>query len=193
MTKSELRKIYLEKQKSLSGFERNEQSRRIAAGFFECCGLENIRRLHVFLAIEVNGEVETSFIYQRLWSDFPAITTVAPRVDLQTMTLASVRFTSQTKLAANKWRIFEPTENDLVEVEKIDAVLVPLLCFDQRGFRVGYGGGFYDKFLKDCRSDCLKIGLSYYAPVKEISDAQAFDAKLDLCITPQRVYSWQKQ
>ena len=79
------------------------------------------------------------------------------------------KFDSTTKLTVNRWHILEPTGNETVEIGKLDAVLVPLLCFDERGFRVGYGKGFYDKFLKNCRRDCLKIGLSYFTPVEEIA------------------------
>jgi 5-formyltetrahydrofolate cyclo-ligase len=61
--------------------------------------------------------------------------------------------------------------------------------FDRRGFRVGYGKGFYDKFLSECRADCLKIGLSYFEPIDEISDAQNFDVRLDCCITPKEIFT----
>jgi 5-formyltetrahydrofolate cyclo-ligase len=193
MIKSELRKIYLAKQKSLSGFERRDSSRKIAAAFFENFSLERIRFLHVFTAIEKNGEIETSFIFKRLWNDYPEITTVASRVDFRTMTLENLRFAPDTKLVSNKWHIFEPADGELIEIEKIDACLIPLLCFDQRGCRVGYGKGFYDKFLSECRTDCLKIGLSYFAPVAEISDARDFDVKLDCCVTPKEIFDWRKQ
>ena len=187
MMKARLRKIYLEKQKSLSDAERNERSRQIADGFFKNFNLADIRFLHVFLPIEKNREIETTFIYKRLWQNFPKITTVTSRVDFQTMTLENLRFGADTKLVRNRWHILEPTEGELIETEKIDAVLVPLLCFDASGFRVGYGKGFYDNFLSECRQDCLKIGLSYFAPVKEISDTQSFDVKLDFCVTPETV------
>jgi len=186
MTKSELRKIYLEKQKSLSDVERREKSLQIADEFFENFNLESIRFLHVFLAIEKNKEIETSFIYKRLWRDFPRITTLASRVDFQTMMLENLKFTRDTKLVANRWQILEPATSEVIEIERIDAVLVPLLCFDERGFRVGYGMGFYDRFLSGCRTNCLKIGLTYFAPIAEISDAQNFDVRLDFCITPKK-------
>jgi len=67
-------------------------------------------------------------------------------------------------------------------------VLVPLLSFDKKGFRVGYGKGFYDRFLMQCKSDCIKIGLSYFDPIDVIDDADEFDVPLDFCITPQKVY-----
>ena len=190
MTKSELRKIYLEKQKSLSDSERNEKSLRIADEFFENFDLENIRFLHVFLAIEKNKEIETSFIYKRLWRDFPQITTIVSRVDFQALTLENLKFTADTKLVANKWQILEPATSDAIEIEEIDQILVPLLCFDERGFRVGYGMGFYDRFLEKCRKDCRKIGLSYFAPTAEISDAQNFDVRLDCCVTPKKIWKF---
>ncbi len=192
MTKSRVRKIYLEKQKSLSEAERNERSRRVANQFFEHFNLDDIKFLHVFLSIEQNREVETSIIYRRLWRDFPEVTTTVPRVNFPTMTLENLRFTRETNLVKNRWDISEPFGNELIAVKEIDAVLVPLLCFDRRGFRVGYGKGFYDKFLSECRADCLRIGLSYDAPVREISDAQTFDAQLDFCITPEKVFRWQR-
>ena len=189
MTKSELRKIYLEKQKSLSGAERNRKSLRIADNFFDHFSLAKVRFLHAFLPIEKNGEVNTFAVINRLWRDFPGIVTGVSRVAFETMTLESLKFDSTTKLAVNRWHILEPKGNEAVKIEKLDAVLVPLLCFDERGFRVGYGKGFYDKFLKNCRRDCLKIGLSYFTPVKEIADAQSFDVQLDFCVTPEDVFT----
>jgi len=193
MTKSELRKIYLEKQKSLSDSERNEKSLKIADRFFETFSLENICFLHVFLAIEKNREVETLYIFKRLWRDFPEITTVASRINFRAMTLENLKLTPETKLVRNRWHIFEPTDGELIEIEKIDAVTVPLLCFDERGYRVGYGKGFYDKFLSECRTDCLKIGLSYFAPVAKIPDAREYDVKLDCCVTPEEIFNRRKQ
>ena len=67
-------------------------------------------------------------------------------------------------------------------------VILPLLAFDQQGYRVGYGKGFYDKFLSGCREDCLKVGFSYFEPIETIDDCNEFDVPLDLCITPQNVY-----
>lgn len=185
--KPKLRKIYLEKQKSLSAVEREEKSSQIATRFFASFDLARVKLLHVFLPIERNGEIDTFILIKRLRRDFPQIVTVTSRVDFETMTLESRRFDSETKLVENRWRISEPADGELFENKRIDVCLVPLLCFDERGFRVGYGKGFYDKFLKNCRADSLKIGLSYFAPVNKVSDARDFDVKLDYCVTPQTI------
>lgn len=190
MTKSKLRKIYLEKQRSLLSAERNDLSLQIADVFYDYFRLEKIRFLHAFLPIEKNGEINTFTLIHRLWREFPEIKTGVSRVNFETMTIEILNFDSRTELVANHWHIPEPTGNELIEFEKLDAILVPLLCFDERGFRVGYGKGFYDKFLKNCRADCLKIGLSYFAPVNAITDVREFDVKLNYCVTPQGVIAF---
>jgi len=76
------------------------------------------------------------------------------------------------------------------EVELIDIALVPLLCFDLIGHRVGYGGGYYDKFLAACRPDCKKVGLSVFDPVESISDIEPHDVRLDFAITPDRLWKF---
>ncbi|MDQ6787692.1 MAG: 5-formyltetrahydrofolate cyclo-ligase [Acidobacteriota bacterium] len=187
MTKSELRKIYLAKQKQLSPNQRNEKSRKIADLLLQNFDLTQINFLHCFLPIEKFNEIDTKIIFEKIWRKFPNIKTFVPRINFQTNEIQNLVFTSETELVQNAWQIHEPTDDQTIETEKIDACLVPLLCFDRRGFRVGYGKGFYDRFLKNCRADCLKIGLSYFAPVAEISDAQRFDIKLDFCVTPKRV------
>ncbi len=187
MLKSELRKIHLANQKNLLPQERTEKSKQIANAFFQNFDLSRIEFLHCFLPIEKFNEIDTNFIFQKIWRDFPQIETLVPRVNLQTDKIENLIFAPETEIVKNAWEIFEPTNNESIETEKIDVVLIPLLCFDARGFRVGYGKGFYDKFLKNCRVDCLKIGLSYFEPVAEIADLQEFDVQIDFCVTPEKV------
>jgi 5-formyltetrahydrofolate cyclo-ligase len=187
MLKAELRKIYLARQKSLSAAERSEKSLLIAANFFRNFDLRPIRYLHCFLPIEKFNEIRTKPIFERIWQDFPQIETLAPRVDFHSNEIENLKFTPATELIENAWQIREPARDEAIETEKIDLVLIPLLCFDERGFRVGYGKGFYDRLLKNCRADCRKIGLSYFSPVAEIEDAHEADVKLDFCVAPEGV------
>lgn len=190
MLKADLRKIYLTKLQSLAPAERLEKSNEIAEQFRQTFALEKIKVLHLFLPIERNNEIQTSFIYQKIWHAFPQLKTVVPRINRETGEIESLEFNSSTQLSVKNWGIPEPIGNELTEAEEIDSVLVPLLCFDKKGFRVGYGKGFYDKFLKKCRKDCLKIGLSYFPPIDEISDTNEFDVTLDYCITPKKIWKY---
>ena len=70
----------------------------------------------------------------------------------------------------------------------IDVVFVPLLAFDKLGHRVGYGKGFYDKFLRGCRPKIIKIGLSFFEIEKPIEDTHLNDVNLDYCVTPKHIY-----
>ena len=67
-------------------------------------------------------------------------------------------------------------------------VLVPLLAFDTKGYRVGYGKGFYDRFLS--KIDVKKVGISLFEAVECIADVHEDDIRLDLCITPKQIYSF---
>ncbi len=190
MQKSELRKIYLEKRKSLSPNEIKCRSEQIAEAFFETFDLRKINFLHCFLPIEKFNEIDTQFVFEKVWREFPKVKTVLPRVNFATNEIENVKFIAETELAENQWQIIEPVDGEIIETENVDAVLVPLLCFDLRGFRVGYGKGFYDKFLRNCRADCKKIGLSYFPPIDEISDTKKFDVRLDYCLTPNEIFKF---
>jgi 5-formyltetrahydrofolate cyclo-ligase len=190
MLKSELRKIYLEKQKALSESERSERCAKLVNLFFQHFNLTKIHFLHSFLPIRRYNEINTHLILEKLWRDFPQIETVVPRVNPDTNEIENLQFTHETELALSNWQIHEPTHDEIVEPEKIDIVLAPLLCFDESGHRVGYGRGFYDRFLAKCRPDAQKIGLSYFEPVAEIADTGGFDTSLDFCVTPDKIWQF---
>lgn len=190
MTKAELRKIFLASQKSFSDEEREVKSFSIAELFFQSFDLSKIEFLHLFLPIEKFREIDTKPIFEKVRREFPFVRTLVPRVDFQTNEIENLKFSTATETAKNVWHIHEPTHDEKIETEKIDAVLVPLLCFDRKGFRVGYGKGFYDKFLKNCRADCVKIGLNYFPPIEKISDVNDFDVSLDYCVTPDKVWKF---
>ena len=189
MTKTELRKTYLARQKSLSSSERAKKSRDIARLFFECVDLSKINLLHCFIPIEKFNEVDTSAILRSIRENSSKTVIAVPRVNFETAELESTICTSDTELIANEWGIREPSSGELIEPITINMVLVPGLAFDRSGHRVGYGKGFYDRFLKRCRPDCIKIGLSFFEPVDEIEDVHEGDVELNSCITPEGVFT----
>ncbi|CAN5362539.1 5-formyltetrahydrofolate cyclo-ligase [soil metagenome] len=190
MNKSELRRVYLEKRRALSTIDMSEKSRQIADRFFVEFDLKVIETLHCFISIPRLSEIDTSLIYQRICADFPLIQMVAPRMSSVTGEIESLNLTSETELLENSWGIREPVGNEIIDPTEIDAVLVPVLCFDRKGNRIGYGKGFYDRFLAKCRPNCRKIGLSFVAPVDQIADIAEHDVPLDQCFTPDRSYAF---
>ncbi len=190
MTKAELRKSYLAKRQLLTSVELERSSAGIAAKFFESFDLAKIRVLHCFISISRFNEVDTRPIFQHVWAAYPQIVTVVPRIDRQNDELESLVYHSDVELVHSKWQIAEPSHNDRVDPAEIDIVLVPLLCADLTGHRVGYGRGYYDRFLSRCRPDCQKIGLSAFPLVETIEDAHEGDVRLDRCITPDDIYTF---
>ena len=104
--------------------------------------------------------------------------------------ISAVIVDDNTSFETNKFGIEEPIDGiDMIPTE-IDMFIVPLLGFDKKGHRVGYGKGCYDRFLKKCRKDCIKIGFSYFDAIEKIEDTDKFDVKLDYCITPERSFTF---
>lgn len=190
MKKSELRKLFIAKRNEITPSERAEKSRAICRRVLPCSFFERASYLHCFLPIERFNEIDTNLIFAEIWKNYPHIQTLAPRIDSATLEMKSLVYDAETKLVRNSWGIDEPAGENAVEAEKIDAIFVPLLCADRRGFRVGYGKGFYDRFLKNCRADCRKIGLGFFAPINEIADVNEFDVKLNALVTPEEIFSF---
>ena len=96
-------------------------------------------------------------------------------------------YTDSKGLEKNIFDIMEP-QNENAHQGSIDMVLIPLLAFDQHGYRVGYGKGFYDRFLQGISTK--KVGLSLFPPVAEITDTDVHDVRMDLCLTPGEIYEF---
>lgn len=190
MEKSELRKLFLERRRDLAETELEGMSGRIADRFFDEIDLTGISAVHTYVRIPRFNEVDTSSIYAQIWREHKSITTYAPKTEPGSGQLECYSFDPTTRLIENVWGIPEPSETEKADPKVIDLVIVPLLCFDQRGHRVGYGKGYYDRFLSRCRADCLKVGLSFFPPIERIEDIHEADIPLDLCITPDASFGF---
>ena len=197
MLKQDLRKAFLQKRKALSEQEVEGFSKKIHDWFFNSIPVHAYATVHVFLPIKRNNEVDTWLIINTLQKDF-ATNIVIPKSH-NDGTMSHYLLTKDTVLEESKLKIIEPDEIQnseshgepfRIQNSKIDLVLTPLLCFDKKGYRVGYGKGYYDRFLAECRPDVLKIGLSIFEPVDFIEDTNEFDIKMNYCITPNKIWSF---
>lgn len=189
MKKSDLRQICLSRRKAISQDDRLAKSEAIADLFFRTFDLTGVSFLHTFIPIRKFNEVDTRLIVERIWRNHPQIQIVVPRVDRETNEMKSLKFDRDTELVSSAWEIEEPAHNAIVSEDEIDMVLTPGLCFDRGGHRVGYGKGFYDRFLARCRPDCVKIGLSFFEPVEKIDDSHDGDVALDVIVSPDEVFN----
>ncbi len=185
MTKEELRFTFKEKRKALSPGELSSLSEQIIDRTLAGFQLEN-KMVSLFLPIERQKEINTYSFWEKILS-FGGFVAV-PKVNASKGDLKHYLLTSNAQLAISKMGIPEPQNGKIIAAHKIDVVIVPLLCFDKSGHRVGYGGGFYDRFLKKCNPQCKFIGLSLFPPVDEISDLHPDDIQLHACVTPTDIY-----
>ncbi len=192
MEKRELRKLFRKKRKELTSERTEALSQAIADRFLKFVdGLRTpIHYVHLFLPIEKNHEVNTWPILKAL-QDRNDIEVVVPRTDLSKERMEHFLMEKDTLLVKNEMGIPEPRDGTRIAEEKIDLVVMPLLAYDKSGDRVGYGGGFYDRFLEACRADVIKVGLSFFPPVEKIQDVDEHDVVLDHCVTPGSVHSFE--
>lgn len=94
-------------------------------------------------------------------------------------------------LQLNAYGIQEPLPFNQVSPALIDTMLLPLLGFDQMGHRVGYGKGYYDRYLAKAHKGMQKIGVSYFEPMDSFTDTNEFDVPLSCCITPLDTYAFE--
>ena len=185
MNKIELRKKYILLRQAILADDADQKSLLIANNVLKM-ELWNNLYFHIFLPIETKNEVNTEFILHILHGKDKEI--VVSKSDFETQTLTHYLLTDNTVFQKNKYQIPEPTGGLEVPTSLLEVVFVPLLGYDLSGNRVGYGKGFYDRFLANCKPSVVKIGLSFFEPENQIDDIEPTDIKLDFCVSPTAVY-----
>jgi len=142
---------------------------------------------HLFLTIETKKEIQTEFLLHILQGKDKSV--IVSKSDFKTNEMIHYLLQENTPLKISSYGIPEPVSGIEVVPELIDVVFVPLLAFDIKGNRIGYGKGFYDRFLSKCRKDAVFIGLSFFEPEISIPSERS-DIPLHYCITPEKVYSF---
>ena len=187
MLKKELRIKYKSLRKELTEIEIEEKSLAIANEILKLPIWEKTY-FHLFLPISEQKEINTEFILHLLSGKDKEI--LVSKSDFESRSMIHFLLTDNTKIKKNEYNIPEPVDGLEVPATKIDVVFVPLLAYDKKGNRVGYGKGFYDKFLAECKPETIKIGLSFFEPEELILDVFESDILLDFCVCPNGVYEF---
>lgn len=144
------------------------------------------KTVSLFLPIERKKEINTYTLWEKLMAMDAQV--AVPKVNSSKQDLKHYMLVDHKQLELSEMGIPEPKSGKIIAAHKIDVVFVPLMCFDLNGHRIGYGGGYYDRFLKKCNNQCIFIGLSAYPPVEKIEDVAPHDIKLHACVTPDEVF-----
>ncbi|QJP34068.1 5-formyltetrahydrofolate cyclo-ligase [Nonlabens sp. Ci31] len=184
-SKLALRKEYVQRRQALTLDQVEEYSLQIANKALEI-DIWSHSNYHIFLPIEKQKEINTEYLLHILQGKDKNV--VISRSNFKNFSMSNYLLTDQTKLTVNTYGIPEPDENGIAVDEKsIDVVFVPLVAADRFGNRIGYGKGFYDRFLKKCRPDVLKIGLSFFTPLETKIDTNSNDIGMDYIIHRQEI------
>lgn len=189
MTKKELRHIYKEKRINITHKEKNVWDDLLLIQF-QKLSFPIIKNVFSFIPLENMNEPNTDLFTSYLLAMMPEILIAYPATNFETHEMNAILVHDETEYHQHPKGMIEPKHGEIVHPKDIDLAIVPLLAFDKEGYRLGYGKGFYDKYLSACREDILKIGFSYFEPVDKIEDRNAFDVPLTHCITPQHIYEF---
>jgi len=189
MQKSDIRKLFLAKRDALTETEWNDLNNKLALNIIQYIQtLPSNLNVGSFLPMEHKKEISTHLFHSQL-EGFPFLHSLCfPRV-AENNQMTFYKISSENDLELSQWKIPEPKaiEKHLLSPESLHLLFIPLLAFDINGQRVGYGKGFYDRYLEKCNSNLIKVGLSLFSEPVEIDDLHANDIPLDVIITPYKV------
>ena len=182
MKKQELRALYKQKRKDLTEIQIKDLQENIYQQIYNL-DLSTVKNVHLFLSMPKFKEIDTAPLITYFRNKNKRI--VVSKCNFKDHTLSHFYLEENTILSLNKIGVLEPVAAELVEENKLDLIFIPMLISDDKKFRVGYGKGFYDRFLSNCRKDAKFIGLNFFPPITAIEDKNEFDIPLHQVIYPK--------
>ena len=182
MKKQELRALYKQKRKDLTEIQIKGLQENIYQQIYNL-DLSTFKNVHLFLSMPKFKEIDTAPLIT--WFRNKNKRIVVSKCNFKDNTLSHFYLEENTVLSLNKFGVLEPVAAELVEENKLDLIFIPMLISDDKKFRVGYGKGFYDRFLSNCRKDAKFIGLNFFPPITAIEDKNEFDIPLHQVIYPK--------
>ncbi len=189
MTKNELRNIYKQKRLGISSKEKLKLDDLLLLQL-QTFNFDGIKTLLTFWPMVNMAEPDTHLYSGYLRHIVEGLKIAYPVSDFATNSMWAKLIDQDTIYTTNSYGITEPKAGQIINPIDIDLIFVPLLACDKQGIRVGYGKGFYDRFLNQCKADVVLIGFSYFEPLDLITDTNEFDIPLNFCITPNEVYEF---
>jgi 5-formyltetrahydrofolate cyclo-ligase len=188
--RSELRKHALHLRSDIADERRVAYSKLIEDHFFS--QFPELRGKHIHCYISYKSEVDTTGIIKRAISGGAEVS-VPYLLSEQSATFENAAFTSFQDLEAGSFGILQPRQLITRPVSEISMVIVPLAAFDGFGHRLGYGKGYYDRFLSILSPHVKKIGLAFSIQEVDEIPAEPHDVPLDIVITEQGVITASKK
>ena len=187
--KKELRDTIILQRRAIPTEEYTKRSKRIVHHILSLEEIHNANVLHVFWPITRNREVDIRPLisaFQKMGRQivlpyvlsFSSGKHESPRLEHRV-------FTGETNLRANRWDVYEPTNEEKIPLSAFDAVIVPALAVDHLGFRLGYGKGYYDEFLAEVQ--CPTICPVYDAFLVDTLPRDKHDVAVSIVVSEKAV------
>lgn len=189
MTKAEIRKQYKAQRSNISSKEKLKLDDLLLLQF-QKINCSSFQTLLTYWPMAHQNEPNTLLFSSYLRHFVPNLQIAYPKTNFETNEMEAILIDEETVYKINEVGIAEPKFGKIINPKKLELVFVPLLVCDKKGYRVGYGKGFYDKFFAKCNSEISKIGFSYFEPLDKIVDTNSFDVPLTCCITPDNIYEF---
>lgn len=181
--KKELRQLILLQREAMPREEVEEKSRRIADRLFSLPEISRGGTVMFFLSFR--NEVHTLPMIERAWREGKRV--VVPRTVPASRTLVPCLLEKGDRLRPGVWGILEPEVQKPVAPEAIEVVVMPGVAFDAEGNRLGYGGGYYDRFLRSIARRPRTVALAFELQVVERVPVGKNDVPVDVVVTEDRV------
>jgi len=182
--KKELRRIYKKKRNSITGYEleilsNNAIANLINTQYYKDC-------FYVFVYINANNELITKDFIKKVWNDKKTV--AVPVITKNAHEMLFVKIDSFDNLNKNKFGIYEPEIKDknIIKSNENTLLIVPGLVFGKNKYRIGYGGGYYDKFINENKT-LKNIGICFDFQIIEFVPNDENDMKLDLIISDKKI------
>lgn len=158
-----------------------EEKKRMEAMIIQrVCALKEYKEaITVFCYLSSKHEVNTRALIERCWEDNKIV--AIPKCDKKDYSMKFFAINSYQDIRVNEYGFGEPYENKLISQTQNSICIVPGLVFDYRGNRIGYGAGYYDRFLANYPG--CKIGITYHAFMQSYLPKERFDQRLDYILT----------
>lgn len=186
MTKKDLRQTMLKKRENLSWLERQEKSRQINQQLFLLPAYRSAKTILTYLS--TRKEPDTLPLLQKAWQQKKQVLVPVSQTVNKSLLLSKLENLEELTKGAYgipepKTEFWRPTQPD-----SVDLCLVPGLAFNRNGYRLGYGGGYFDRFLPNLRPDCLKVALAYDFQILDFIPKAEHDIPIDIIITESTTY-----
>jgi 5-formyltetrahydrofolate cyclo-ligase len=188
MNKEALRKIYKQKRAALSSSDLSKLNDLMLIQF-QSIDLPFLQNIVSYFPLEKYNEPDTFLITRYLKFQNLQLNIAYPRM-ISGAELEAVIIEEDSEFEFAQYDIQELQNGLIMQPNEVELIIVPLLCCDYKGNRVGYGKGYYDRYLANCKKDVIKIGLSFFDPIDSIGPLDYGDIPIDVLVTPDMVYEF---